>query len=218
MPEKLNYTVTCNSVDAEILHADIQDIYKLLKGDRHVTKFLNDQYMEKYPDQQLTDKYFEQVFSNQGATSSMSQNPAPQTPEAAAVGIPKTIMPAQKNLIAYGINGQVNNLLLNQTELDFRETIKEVVHEYPQTKRQKNMVEKSQFNYMKLQQKRIGEMSSRGPADGKYKTIEVSLDDLECYDKSLLKSKNASPSREDNFGAELSSIGVPDGARAQSRA
>ena len=63
MPEKLNYTVTCDSTDAEILYADIGEIYKQLKGDRHITKFLNNQYMEKYPDQQLTDKYFEQVFA-----------------------------------------------------------------------------------------------------------------------------------------------------------
>jgi len=41
MPEKLNYTVTCDSTDAEILYADIGEIYKQLKGDRHITKFLN---------------------------------------------------------------------------------------------------------------------------------------------------------------------------------
>ena len=74
----------------------------------------------------------------------------PDRPPGTALPAVRTVMPAQKNLMAYGITDQVNNLLLNQTEIDFRETIKEVVHEYPQAKRQKNMVEKSQFNYMKL--------------------------------------------------------------------
>ena len=63
-PEKANYTVTCESYDGEVLFADIEDIYKLLKNEKRVLKFLNDQYSEKYPDSELTDNFFEQAFQN----------------------------------------------------------------------------------------------------------------------------------------------------------
>ena len=41
-PEKSNYTVTCESCDGEVLFADIEDIYKLLKNEKRVMKFLNE--------------------------------------------------------------------------------------------------------------------------------------------------------------------------------
>lgn len=63
-PEKANYTVTCESYDGEVLFADIEDIYKLLKNEKRVLKFLNEQYSEKYPDSELTDNFFEQAFQN----------------------------------------------------------------------------------------------------------------------------------------------------------
>ena len=42
----------------------------------------------------------------------------------------KKVLPTKKNLIKYGVQN-VEEILLNQTELDFRETIKEVVQDYP---------------------------------------------------------------------------------------
>jgi hypothetical protein len=41
-PEPANYTVTCESCDGEILFADIDDIYKLLKNEKRVLRFMNE--------------------------------------------------------------------------------------------------------------------------------------------------------------------------------
>ena len=49
-PEPANYTVTCESFDGEVLFANIDDIYKMLKNEKRILKFMNDQYSEKYPD------------------------------------------------------------------------------------------------------------------------------------------------------------------------
>ena len=35
------YSVTCDSVDALILHANIDDIHKLLKNERQIISFMN---------------------------------------------------------------------------------------------------------------------------------------------------------------------------------
>jgi len=78
------------------------------------------------------------------------------------------------------------------------------------------VVEQSQFNYMKLQQRRIGEESARGATgDLKYKTIEINFNDLDYGDGSMNKLKDSSPQRED---AADGSIIAPDTARAHSRA
>ena len=62
-PQISNYTVVCDSFDAEVLFANIDDIYKMLKNERGILNFINEQFMEKCPDQQLTDNFFNQVFN-----------------------------------------------------------------------------------------------------------------------------------------------------------
>jgi hypothetical protein len=47
------------------------------------------------------------------------------------------VIPVKKNLNEYGIQKKVDALLLNQMELDFRMTMKEIVKDYPSTKGQK---------------------------------------------------------------------------------
>jgi len=72
------------------------------------------------------------------------------------------------------------------------------------------------MNYMKLQQRRIGEETTRGAAgESKYRTIDINFGDLDYADSSTHKLKNASPQREDGADA---TIDVPEGVRAQSRA
>jgi len=68
---------------------------------------------------------------------------------------------------------------------------------------------------MKLQQRRIGEETTRNDrGDIKYRTIDINFDDLD-YADTMNKQKNASPQRDD--AADGSSIAVPEGVRAQSR-
>ena len=83
--------------------------------------------MEKYPDQNLTDKFFEQVFANKREVrpkpSKAEANQPPPVGDNVSNGdrknspilprVGKLIMPAHRNLIEYGIQGQVNDLLLN---------------------------------------------------------------------------------------------------------
>jgi len=79
MPNRMNYTVTCNTNDAEILYASVEDIWKPLKSEKKILRALNNQYLEKYPDQNLTDKFFEQAFSNKldGPCSAAAPKGAP---------------------------------------------------------------------------------------------------------------------------------------------
>ena len=58
------------------------------------------------------------------------------------------IMPAIKNLHNYGISSKANSKLLNQNEIDLRQTIKEIVLDYPNTYLQKLENEKSCLNFM----------------------------------------------------------------------
>ena len=111
------YTVTCESVDAEFLHADIDDIFKLLKNEKRVLRFLNDQYQEKYPNMNLTDIYFDQVFSSKNISKQGNGSTGQQIINSASLHLSKpkklSLMPVQRNLIQYGIGSKVNKLLLN---------------------------------------------------------------------------------------------------------
>ena len=42
MPKSSIYNVTCDTVDAEILYAKVDDIFKLLKNEKRVIKFLTE--------------------------------------------------------------------------------------------------------------------------------------------------------------------------------
>jgi hypothetical protein len=59
------------------------------------------------------------------------------------------LMPVTKNLHEFGIQNKVKEFLLNKAELDFRETIKEIVEEYPKTKQQRKENQKSYFNMIR---------------------------------------------------------------------
>ena len=43
------YTVTCESNDAEILYANVDDVYKLFKNEKKLLKFLKDEFVRKFP-------------------------------------------------------------------------------------------------------------------------------------------------------------------------
>ena len=90
MTNRMNYTVTCNTNDAEILYANIDDIWKQLKSEKKILRALNNQYLEKYPDQNLTDKFAEQAFSNK--LEGPSSGPAPKDGPAKKVAS-KTMKP-----------------------------------------------------------------------------------------------------------------------------
>ena len=59
------------------------------------------------------------------------------------------VLPLMKNLHEFGIQNQVNDLLLNKNEVDFRDTIREIVKDYPYTRLQKNENQKSQMNLIR---------------------------------------------------------------------
>jgi hypothetical protein len=42
MPKSSIYNVTCDTVEAEILYAKVDDIFKLLKNEKRVIKFLTE--------------------------------------------------------------------------------------------------------------------------------------------------------------------------------
>jgi hypothetical protein len=41
-PQISNYSVVCDSFDAEVIFADIDDIYKMLKSERGILNFINE--------------------------------------------------------------------------------------------------------------------------------------------------------------------------------
>ena len=63
-PADVFYSVTCQSNDGEILMADLNDIWKLLKNERRITNFMKEQYCQKFPDQPLADVFQDQVFES----------------------------------------------------------------------------------------------------------------------------------------------------------
>lgn len=74
-PSESYYTVTCESTDAEIMWANIEDVYKLLKNERKVVKFMNNEYIKKYPTNRLPDKYLEEVFRAKNLEKSRESSP-----------------------------------------------------------------------------------------------------------------------------------------------
>ena len=54
------------------------------------------------------------------------------------------LKPAHQNIQSYGIQDNCNTLLVNQTELDLRETMKEIIQKYPTTLKQKSVVDCSE--------------------------------------------------------------------------
>ena len=83
-------------------------------------------------------------------------------------------MPVTNNLMQYGIQNKVNEYLLNKAELDFRETIKEIVEEYPKTKQQRKENQKSYFNMLRDLQSKTSHESKRSNVQ---KTIVCNFDD-----------------------------------------
>ena len=49
-PQISNYTIVCDSFDAEVLFANIEDIHKIIKNEKGILNFINEQFMEKCPD------------------------------------------------------------------------------------------------------------------------------------------------------------------------
>lgn len=64
-PEPVNqfYTVTCESTDAEVIYANVDDIYKLFKNELRLLRFLKEEFVQKFPSNELADSYFDGVFS-----------------------------------------------------------------------------------------------------------------------------------------------------------
>ena len=50
-PSKVYYNVTCESIEGEILCADLEDIWRILKNEKPCIQFLKEQYCLKFPDQ-----------------------------------------------------------------------------------------------------------------------------------------------------------------------
>ena len=64
-PEPISqyYTVTCESNDGEFIYANVDDIYKLVKNEKRLLRFLKDEFVQKFPANDLADNYFEGAFS-----------------------------------------------------------------------------------------------------------------------------------------------------------
>jgi len=90
------------------LHANIDDIHKLLKNEKRIINFMNEQYMEKYPDQQLADTFFDMVFSNK-PIEDQNSHAANIFSSQESIEFKDTdskderIMPVKKNLCEFGI-------------------------------------------------------------------------------------------------------------------
>jgi hypothetical protein len=63
-PKISDYTVICESQEAEIIYADVESIFKHIKRESSVIDFMNQQLMKKYPDQMITDEHFSNAFKN----------------------------------------------------------------------------------------------------------------------------------------------------------
>lgn len=59
-------------------------------------------------------------------------------------------MPLQQNLLEYGMRDKVPDILLNQNQVDFRDTIGEIVKDYPFSKVQQQENEKSHMNLYRV--------------------------------------------------------------------
>ena len=63
MPIDMHYSVTCESNNAELLMAKIEDIYKVIKTESKVVKFMKEQFVQKFPSEKTADDFFKGVFS-----------------------------------------------------------------------------------------------------------------------------------------------------------
>jgi hypothetical protein len=139
--------VVCDSIEAQVLYASVEDIYRFLKNERQVIRFLNYQFQDKYPNKLLTDNYFNQVFNNKqdddvrasvrsgSQGSEGSTEPVKTTRQDPPAGVSSNFV--QRKLQQYGIHNKVNHHLLNQNETEFRYILREIVEDYPQTKPQR---------------------------------------------------------------------------------
>ena len=59
----MHYTVTCESNNAEVLVANVDDIYKMVRTESKVVKFMKEQFVQKFPSEKLPDDFFKDVFS-----------------------------------------------------------------------------------------------------------------------------------------------------------
>ena len=57
------YTVTCESNDAEIIYANVDDVYKLFKHEKGLYRFLKEEFVQKFPSDDLADSYLDNAFS-----------------------------------------------------------------------------------------------------------------------------------------------------------
>ena len=77
----MHYTVTCEGEDAdnnaELLVANVDDVYKLIKTESKVIKFMKEQYVQKFPSQKPADDFFKGVFSGKAEKSKMLDDPTP---------------------------------------------------------------------------------------------------------------------------------------------
>lgn len=58
-----HYSVTCQSNEAEILVATIEDVVKHLKNEPRVVHFLKQEYIDKYPSDFPSNRHFSEIFS-----------------------------------------------------------------------------------------------------------------------------------------------------------
>jgi len=179
-PEPMSsfYTVTCESNDAEILTANVDDVYKLFKNEKRIMKFLKDEFIQKFPINMLPDSYFDGVFSRkvENQTSKSKKTPkAFSVGKASAPEPQQKQMPVTKNLLDFGIQNKANDILLNKTELDFRETIKEIVKDYPSTKLQRRENQKSYINFLRAQQTKSAAHEKRNK---QYKSVISTLNTI----------------------------------------
>ena len=101
--------------------------------------YLSEQMIMKFPDKQLNMRS-KTNLEPQGSQESLHRK---STKEILA-------KPALENIKVFGVQDNVNLLLLNQRELDFRETIKEIINDYPSIRKQKNLLHLSELNQSHL--------------------------------------------------------------------
>jgi len=58
--------------------------------------------------------------------------------------------PMIRNLQSYGLQDKADVILLNKNEIDFRETIREIVEDYPSVRNQEAVYIQSLVNYKEL--------------------------------------------------------------------
>ena len=114
------------------------------------------------------------------------------------------LKPAHHNINSYGIQDNCKTLLVNQTELDLRETMKEIIHKYPTTLKQRSMVDCSEQNHQVL----MSQQKSRNAKQG-----VASLRSLQH----MMVSKHAGESRDADLQPQQASREPPKTSATSSR-